>query len=314
MSGGERIIVAVLRGGPDAERAVSLDSGAAVADALRNHDRFDVRDHVIDRPDLDALRTMLDDADVVFPVLHGQWGEGGGLQTLLSELGIPYVGAGPRAARLAMNKAATKSLLGVLGVPTPPAREIGPDDPCDLDPPVVLKPVDDGSSVDLRICRTREEIEAARIVLHPRRGRLLCERYIAGREMTVGVLLDRPLPIIEIVPAVDFYDYDAKYERDDTRYVVNPDLPEPAVRRMVEATLLACRRLSIRDLARADFILDGETAWFLEINTMPGFTSHSLVPMAAEAEGMGMPAICAALVDAAVARRTPASPSTECSA
>jgi D-alanine-D-alanine ligase len=294
--------VLVLKGGPDAEREVSLNSGAEVAAALRRSGRFSVIEEAIHRPSLDDLRAM--GGDVVFPVLHGQWGEGGPLQALLDQLEMPYVGSTPRAAALAMDKFATKQILAADGLPTPPAQVLSPHDRCELDPPLVLKPVDDGSSVDLRICRTREQVEQARAELHPRRGRMLAERYIRGRELTVGIVLDRALPIIEIVPppSATFYDYHAKYHSDETSYVVNPTLPVPIAEQCVGIALHAFRRIGGRDLARVDIMLDERGPWFLEINTMPGFTTHSLVPMAARETGMDMLELCADLVAAALAR------------
>jgi D-alanine-D-alanine ligase len=301
----DRATVLVLRGGPDAERTVSLMSGAAVADALRVLERFRVVDEVIDRPTADGLLTIAQrhEVDVVFPVLHGQWGEGGPLQELLERIALPYVGSAPRAAALAMDKHETKALLARDDVPTPPWCELNADDDCELEPPLVLKPVDDGSSVDLRICRSLDEVRSARAALHPKRGRLLAERYIKGRELTVGIVCGDALPLIEIVPAVEFYDYDAKYERDDTRYVVNPDVPASIADRCRDVALLAFELIGCRDIARVDFIMDQREAWFLEINTMPGFTSHSLVPMAARATGVEMPQLCAKFVDAALDRR-----------
>jgi D-alanine-D-alanine ligase len=305
-------------GGPDAERPVSICSGTEVAAALRATDRFTVIDRTIDQPTGDELSALAAEtrADVIFPVLHGRWGEGGPLQKLLEEIGLPYVGSRPRAASLAMDKLITKSLLADR-VPTPPARQLRAGDPCDLEPPLVIKPVDDGSSVDLRIGHTAAQVDAARRELHPRRGRLMAEAYIRGREITAGILLGEPLPLIEIIPApaVEFYDYEAKYTRDDTRYVLDPELPPGIADRCRQIALRAFRELGCRDVARVDLMIDDRGPWFLEINTMPGFTTHSLVPMAARRVGLDMPALCAKLVDAALARgrtdapgRTPATP------
>ena len=299
--------VLVLMGGPDAEREVSLMSGTAVAEALRDGGRFCVIEQTIDRPGYDELRRMVEstDADVVFPVLHGHWGEGGPLQELLEEIGLPYVGSRPRAARLAMDKLATKAMLAPDAVPTPPSRQLRAEDECDLAPPLMLKPIDDGSSVDMRICLNDSDIAAARAVLHPKRGRLMAERYIDGRELTVGIVCGEALPLIEIIPTVEFYDYEAKYQRDDTRYLIDPDVPDAVKRRCSEIAMLAFRRLGCRDLARVDFMLDADGPWFLEINTMPGFTSHSLVPMAARSIGLDMPALCKKLAETALARGAP---------
>ncbi|MHC4947242.1 MAG: D-alanine--D-alanine ligase family protein [Planctomycetota bacterium] len=299
-AGADRPTVVVLMGGPDAERDVSLMSGREVAAALRRSERFDVREAVVDAPDETELDRL--GGDVVFPVLHGRWGEGGPLQERLERIGRPYVGSGPRASALAMDKLATKTVLAADDVPTPPARQLRPEDPCDLEPPLVLKPVDDGSSVDLRICRDRAELDAARRLLHPRRGRLLAERFIAGRELTVGVVLGAALPVIEIVPATEFYDYEAKYTRDDTRYHLDPPLPDGCADACRRLAGLAYRRLGCRDLARVDFMLDERGPWFLELNTMPGFTTHSLLPMAAAHAGTPMPELCGRIVDEALRR------------
>ncbi len=298
--------VLVLMGGPDAEREVSLMSGRAIAQAIRDTERFRVIEQIINTEDASSLSAMMQDdagnVDVVFPALHGPWGEGGPLQEILTQIGVPYIGSGPRASALAMNKVMTKSLLAGI-VPSPSSRQLMPNDECELDPPVVLKPIDDGSSVDMRICRTVEDIDTARTALHPGRGALLAERFIEGRELTVGIICGEALPLIEIVPAVEFYDYDAKYERDDTRYILNPQVPPEVARQCAMYAIEAFHRLGCRDLARADFMLDDVGPWFLEINTMPGFTSHSLVPMAASHAGMKMPDLCATLIDAALDRR-----------
>ena len=292
-------------GGPDAEREVSINSGTEVANALRQTNRFSVVDRVIDQPNLNEVLSIASaaPAEVVFPVLHGHWGEGGPLQELLEKVGLPYIGAKPQAARRAMDKLITKSLLSN-EVPTPPSRQLMPGDACDLQPPIVLKPVDDGSSVDLRICRTKAEIDKARTHLHAKRGRLMAEQYIQGREITVGILCGEALPIIEIIPSkeVEFYDYEAKYNRDDTRYAINPKLPTGVAEKSTQMALTAFTRLGCRDIGRVDIMVDERGPWFLEINTMPGFTTHSLVPMAARSIGLEMPALCAKLVDTALAR------------
>lgn len=303
-------VIAVLMGGPDAEREVSLASGSEVAAALRASGGFTVVECTIHRPTIFELQSMLTGcrADVVFPVLHGRWGEGGPLQEMLEQLRVPYIGSQPQPASLAMNKMQTKALVSVEGVPTPPAQELEPDTRCSIKPPLVLKPVDDGSSVDLRICRNEAEVADARALLHPRRGRLMAEAYITGREITAGIILDEALPLIEIIPAVEYYDYQAKYTREDTQYVLDPDLPDGITEQCIEMAMIAYRTLGCRDIARVDIMLDGGTGaaggqpWFLEINTMPGFTTHSLVPMASRRRGVEMPELCAQLAQHALNR------------
>ncbi|MBX3354909.1 MAG: D-alanine--D-alanine ligase [Phycisphaeraceae bacterium] len=312
-SGGshESLEVLVLMGGPDAEREVSLKSGAMIASALRRAGRT-VHEQVIERPTLEELRAM--PGGVIFPALHGPWGEGGPLQELLEVDGRPFVGCRAKPARLAMDKLATKMLARRIGVPTPPARELRTGEPCDLEPPLVIKPIDDGSTVDVFICRSADEVADARRRIHASRPRAMAERLIAGREITVGWVLGRVLPVIEIVPAEGFYDYDAKYLRNDTEYVLDPHraeswasmrsrrapLPESVVARASEYAATLLRSLGARHLARVDFMADDAGPWLLEVNTMPGFTDHSLVPKAAAHAGIDFPSLCTMLVDGAV--------------
>jgi D-alanine-D-alanine ligase len=296
--------VLVLKGGPDAEREVSLRSGAMVAAALRRAGA-QVEEITIDRPGLAEIRAM--PGDVVFPVLHGPWGEGGVLQEILEQDGRPYVGCGPDAARLAMDKPASKRAVAEDGVPTPPSQVLRPGDALTLPTPLVLKPCDDGSSVDLRVCATAEDAARARLELHVRRPILLAESFIEGREITIGLLEDRELPLIEVRPKCGLYDYEAKYNRDDTEYRLDPELPPGVAESIRKWARAAWRRLGLRDVARVDFMLDARGAWFLEANTMPGFTDHSLVPKAAAHAGLSMERLVVGLAERAMARRGVAS-------
>jgi D-alanine-D-alanine ligase len=303
-----RTTVLVLGGGPDAEREVSLASARGVAEGLRASGRYEVAERTIDRVTAEQLKSM--PGGVIFPVLHGSYGEGGPLQDLLERDGRSYVGCGGRAARAAMDKMGTKLCAAKVGVPTPEACIVNlKDDACPLPFPVAVKPVHDGSSVGLHICRgpeawsaiVEEMIEDVRA--HPTRVYMV-ERFIAGRELTVGLIDGRALPAIHIMPAEGPYDYDAKYVREDTKYLLDPELPPGVDDRIKAQSAAVCQALGVRHLARADFMLDqGGTAWLLEVNTMPGFTSHSLVPKAAKHAGIEMPELCATLVDLAVRDR-----------
>jgi D-alanine-D-alanine ligase len=293
-----RTKVAVLMGGPDAEHEVSLASGTRVADALEAHGRFEVVRRVVDRPDAATLRSL--DADAVFPVLHGPFGEGGPLQDALEAAGVPYVGSGPMAARRGMDKLESKRLAAGRGVPTPEAIDPAQEPPGRLEPPVVVKPVDEGSSVGVRLCGSAFEVAEACRELAGRR--LMIERLVPGRELTVGIVCGQPLPIVEIVPAEGFYDYEAKYHRDDTRYEVDPPLDPRHAEACRRHALAIWEAVGCRDLARVDFMLDADGPWFLEVNTMPGMTGHSLLPMAADRAGLPMPELCGLLVAAALAR------------
>lgn len=306
--------VVVLGGGPDAERPVSLTSAKFVAAALQASGRFQVTSHTIDRLTLAELKAI--PGDVIVPVLHGLWGEGGPLQELLEDDGRPFVFSGSRAARLAMDKVATKFAAMRLGIPTPPAHILDLRDPtCPIDFPVIIKPVHEGSTIGLYVVNTqadwrramdsiRADLADQRTAALPPRSYMI-EPKIGGarraRELTIGVLGGVALPIIEIIPADGLYDFEAKYTRNDTQYLLDPDLPpgvESSVKDMSERLAL---EIGVRHVARADFMLDQHgKPWLLEINTIPGFTDHSLVPKAARHTGLDMPALCARLVDMAL--------------
>ena len=241
---------------------------------------------------------------MVLPILHGPWGEGGGAQTLLEERGCAYVGCDPVAAKLCMHKDATKHRLVRAGVPTPPSELLLDGAEPTLDPPVVLKPEADGSSIDVAVCRTPEELHAAHFRLKSGNPRLLCERFVGGKELTVGWLLGRALPTIWIKPAGATYDFAAKYDRDDTAYLFDIGEREEIAAAVRDAAERSCTALGVRDLARVDVMLDAAgVPWVLEVNTMPGFTGHSLLPKAAAEAGIAMPELVRSLVEAAAERR-----------
>jgi D-alanine-D-alanine ligase len=297
--------VLVLQGGPDAEREVSLLSAGAITKALRSASRGAVHLETIDRIDLARLRAL--PGDVIFPVLHGQFGEGGPLQDLLEQDGRPFVGCKSRAARAAMDKLYTKFVALRSGVPCGESAVFNPlDTESPVELPLVLKPVHDGSSVGLHLCRDRAAWEAARLAAvedlkkHPARVYSV-ERLITGREITAGVLDGKALPLIEITPADGVYDFQAKYYREDTRYQVEPALPHGMTTMIQNYAVRVATAIGVRHLCRVDFILDRtDTPWLLEVNTMPGFTDHSLVPMAARRTGLEMPDLCWKLVGMAV--------------
>ena len=294
------IQVLVLMGGPDAEREISLRSGAMVAAALREAGEFVVHEAVIDRLTSTQLRELA--GEVIFPVLHGPFGEGGPLQDIMEADGRPYVGSRPRAARLAMDKLASKLFARTAGIRTPPARVLVAGEPCDLQCPVIVKPIDDGSSVGVRRCFDAAQFAAARAELEGTHPRLMAEKLIVGREVTVGILERDLLPMIEILTTQEFYNYEAKYERSDTQYVLDPTLPAEVKAEIAAASQAIYERLGCRDIARVDFMVDDAGAWFIEINSMPGMTDHSLVPKAAAHAGISFSQLCARLVKRSLAR------------
>lgn len=300
--------VMVLAGGPDRERAISEMSGQAVAEALQQagHETL-VRD--INLNDDSALAEFADwSGDCIFPALHGGWGEGGGVQQLLETRGFAYVGSTPRVAELCMDKHRCKLALADREVPTPHWELITPGSKPTLDPPVVVKPLDEGSSIDLSICRTKRDRDKAVRELKHNYARVMVEQFVTGRELTVGIIGREPgeagyeaLPVIQIVPAAEFYDYEAKYFRDDTQYRFDTDVPDDVLAQVQQLAVRCHSELAVRHLSRVDFILDADhQPWFLEINTMPGFTTHSLLPMAARRTGLEMPALVDRLVCLAV--------------
>jgi len=303
------IKVAVLRGGVGREREVSLESGRCIAEALREGG-FDVVASDIRPDDMQVLDRK--DIDIFFIALHGEFGEDGQLQQVLDDRGLTYTGSGPRASRLAFDKMASKRLFAEAGLSVPAVVEFRPDmDPQELerrlrspDERFVVKPVRQGSSVGVHIVETRQEaIEAARQV-YAEFGDCMIELFIRGRELTVGVLGRRTLPIIEIRSETGFYDYHAKYVSDRTQYLFET-VEEESIRASVSRAALACfDALGCRDFARADFILaDDGTPYALEVNTIPGFTSHSLLPKAAARTGLPMKDLCAQIVRRVHARR-----------
>ncbi|MEO0476601.1 MAG: D-alanine--D-alanine ligase [Planctomycetota bacterium] len=296
--------ILVLRGGPDREREVSLNSGGQVAQALRDTGHT-VYERDITPDDLSALSDGKQlGVQVVFPVLHGPWGEGGPLQAILEEAGFAYVGCQEAAARLCMDKWETKQALQESRLPTAEAELINKSDKRRLPAPCVVKALEEGSSYALKICHSDEDADAAVNELFKEHDRLMVERFVTGMELTVGIIEGLPvdgeasdeptaLPPIHIVPAVEFYDYDAKYTRDDTQYKFDIDMDPACIQSVADTAKQVFETLGCRHLARIDFIVDEQFhAHILEANTMPGFTSHSLVPKAAKQMGIAFPDLC----------------------
>jgi len=308
--------VMVLAGGPDREREVSLMSGAEVAAALTvaGHE---VRVMDAGPDDLSALSAFEQwNGDVIFPAMHGPWGEGGPLQNEMEQRGVAYVGCGPDAASLCMDKVATKQVLRAAGVPTPDWEVVEQGKALGLDAPAVVKPTNDGSSVDTWLCHDEDAFGEAVAQAHSKEARFMAERMIVGKELTVGVLdggvmaanqddaqrVGEPIALqpIWIMPAGGTYDYQAKYFRDDTQYEFDIDVPGELLERIKAKAIRAYRLLGCRHLCRVDFLVDDQgCAWVLEVNTMPGFTTHSLLPMAAAEAGLAMPQLTDRLVRAA---------------
>ncbi len=279
--------VAVLLGGRSAEREISLLSGNAVLAALRRR-RVDAHPFDTGRRGLDEL--IAERFDRVFIALHGRYGEDGTIQGALELLGIPYTGSGVMASALAMDKWRSKLLWLATGIPTPAYRLIDADSDLDavvreLGLPIFVKPACEGSSIGVSKAKTVAELGAAYREAAKYDSLVLAEAYIDGQEVQFPIVADRVLPSIRIETPHEFYDYDAKYFADDTRYLC-PGLPAEEERRLAERVMSAFRVLGCRGWGRVDLMLDRDgKPYFLEVNTSPGMTDHSLVPMAARQSG-----------------------------
>jgi len=293
--------ITVLRGGPSSEREVSLVSGRSVADALR------ASGHLVFESDIDPdhLEGLDEPCDVVFPVLHGAFGESGELQEILERRGLPFVGSGAAASRLGMNKQDAKKVWQQAGLPTPRGLLLTPTnfDSAELFAPSVAKPVDGGSSIDVEMCRTSEAAKTACNRLIAKYGQVLLEEFIDGTEITVGILDERPLDPIRISTTHAFYDFAAKYSGTESAHHFDLNLPEAVVEDLKEIARRAHEVIGCRDLSRLDFIVDRQNKPFLlEINTMPGFTPTSLLPDAANHGGITLPQLVDRLVQRAAGR------------
>lgn len=285
--------VTVLAGGPSSEREISLESGQAVAEALRR------RGHTVEVLDVapDNLGALDTPTDVIFPALHGAFGEDGQVQRILESRGVPFVGAGSAASAVAIDKVRTKQEALALGIRTPEFECVTSVERITLSPPVVVKPVNQGSSILIEMVPDTAALDEVVLRLIDGCGTALIERLVRGREITVGILKDAALPPLEIAPARGFYDYDAKYLADNTEYSFNTGLPAAALERMQADSLRLYRAIGCRHLARVDWIVDSEgLAWMLELNTLPGFTSHSLLPKAANQVGISFDELIERLV------------------
>ncbi len=297
--------VAVLFGGIGAERDVSIQSGRCVAEALQQAG-FCVVSADVQPDELDILHDS--SIDVFFPALHGQFGEDGQLQQILEDGSLVYTGSGPTASRLAFDKMASKKLFEQAGVATPRVIEFtaGADirrfgrQLQRFAQKYVVKPIRQGSSVGVSIVSSADEALATAQRTLAEFGNCMIEQFVPGREFTVGVLCGRALPIIEIRTQNSFYNYQAKYVDEGTQFLFD-SIEDPAIAARISRAALDCfDALGCRHFARVDFILSQEAVpYALEVNTIPGFTSHSLLPKAAAKTGLSMSQLCAKIVEAA---------------
>lgn len=291
--------VAVLLGGKSAEREVSLDSGKAVLEALLrsgvNAEGFDPQERSV---------TELVGYDRAFIVLHGRGGEDGQIQGALEWMNVPYTGTGVQGSAIGMDKVKTKQIWQGSDLPTAPYRIISKDSDLtevieSLGLPLIIKPVHEGSSVGMSKVEKAEELAAAigKATVHD--AVVMAEKWITGREYTISFLNGLPLPVIRLQPPADvaFYDYEAKYNRNDVEYGIPCGLSESEEKNLQELCLRAFQAVGASGWGRIDAMLDEQGHfWLLEVNTVPGMTSHSLVPKAAKAVGYSFDELCVAIL------------------
>lgn len=292
--------VAVLLGGKSAEREVSLDSGKAVLEALLrsgvNAEGFDPKERSV---------TELVNYDRAFIVLHGRGGEDGQIQGALEWMNVPYTGTGVQGSAIGMDKVKTKQIWQGSDLPTAPYRIINKDSDLkevidSLGLPLIIKPVHEGSSVGMSKVEKAEDLVAAidKATVHD--AVVMAEKWITGREYTISFLNGLPLPVIRLQPPADvaFYDYEAKYSRNDVEYGIPCGLSESEEKRLQELCLRAFQAVGASGWGRIDAMLDEQgNFWLLEVNTVPGMTSHSLVPKAAKAVGYSFDELCVAILE-----------------
>ena len=311
--------IAVLMGGPSAERSISLKSGQAVVEALTS------RGHRVAPVVLEPMETTAAQlatklhavrAEVAFLALHGTFGEDGTLQTILEQLGMPYTGSGPEASRWAFDKWASRQRFLARDIPVPPTVHLTRDEAQrwqrtldgfhrrEWTQPLVVKPVRQGSSMGVTRVASPTELAHAMDVALQLDDAVLIETWIQGRELTIAMFDEQALPVVEIRTTDTFFDYQAKYHASSTEYLVPAPLDEVVTLRVQQTALAAYRALGCRHFARVDVILSTDgTPVILEVNTIPGLTSRSLLPMAAQACGCGFPELCEHMV--ALALETP---------
>lgn len=281
--------VAVLMGGLSAEREISLLSGNAVLSALQNKG---VNAHGVDVGKNIVKHLLQGNYQKAFIVLHGRGGEDGTMQGLLEIMSLPYTGSGVMASSLAMDKLKTKQIWLAMGLPTPEFCIIDSEDSCKLalkklSLPLIVKPVLEGSSIGMSKVETEGELIPAWEKAQSCGGTVIAESWIEGDEYTAALLDDQVLPMIKLKTTHKFYDYDAKYDADDTQYICPCGLSEPQENKFAELATQAFKAVGAAAWGRVDFMVDENMQpWLIEVNTVPGMTGHSLVPMAAKQAGV----------------------------
>ncbi len=297
-------LIAVLMGGPGYEREVSLASGRSVVKALQdagyNAVPVDVTTKHVDLPEGTA---------VAFNVIHGTFGEDGGLQRVIGGMGVPYTGAGVASSELAFDKVDSKRAFVAANVPTPASEIIKPGEMPKMSLPLVVKPAREGSSVGVHLVHAQENLQAALDDVAKYGEEILIEQLIVGKELTVGVLGDEVFPVVQICPRSGFYDMSNKYPwmagGGGTDYFCPADLSPEVTESVQAAALTAHQSLGIEVYSRVDVLLDEDNQpWVLEANTIPGMTESSLLPKAARAAGIEFAELCVKIIDLSIQKQS----------
>ncbi|MDO8730944.1 MAG: D-alanine--D-alanine ligase [Candidatus Omnitrophota bacterium] len=303
--------IGVLCGGPSREREISLRSGKAVHEALAS---LGLPSILVPLPrEREQIPQEIREADLncAFIALHGAYGEDGTIQALLEEMRLPYTGSPPDACRYGMNKVSSRLKWLAAGLPVPHWKEVDLFNAAavaaEMKFPLVVKPVSEGSSLGMSIVDSAGELQLAVETAASFSAGLMLEEYLPGPELTVGILDDRPLPVIQIVPKRRFYDTIAKYTPGQTEYLVPAPIPPETARAAQELALRAHEALGCRSFSRVDMILTaGRGPVLLELNTIPGMTETSLLPKAAAAAGIPFTELCRQMLNSAWVKREPA--------
>jgi D-alanine-D-alanine ligase len=291
--------IVLLKGGPGSEREVSLRSGASAAQALRSTGA-----HVEEIELTGTEVTIPQGTDIVFNLIHGTFGEDGGLQALLEQQGIAYTGEGSAESRVAFDKILTKQALEKAGVPTPRWEILHRGEPSTLPLPIVIKAPRQGSSVGVHLIHSEEQIAPALADCLLHGDEILVEELVSGRELTIGILGGEALPVVEIRPHEGFYDYTNKYTKGATEYLVPAPLSAAETEAVQQVSLAANRALGLKVYCRVDVLLTASGPTVLEINTIPGMTETSLLPKAAAASGLDFSELCLKIATLSLAARS----------
>jgi D-alanine-D-alanine ligase len=295
--------VAVLMGGTSAEREISIETGSAVFDALC---RLGVDAHVFDTRDRTLLDLVKEEFNRAFIALHGRGGEDGTIQGALQSMGIPYTGSGILGSALAIDKVRSKLIWKSIGLPTPDFIEVRPESdlksvPIDLGFPLIVKPVNEGSSLGVAKVSNKYELLSACKKSFALDNRVLIEKWIVGKEYTAAVLNGKVLPMIALETPRVFYDFEAKYKESSTQYICPVDMEEHKKVKLEKLVKNAFYAIDASGWGRVDFMVDEEdNAWLIELNTVPGMTTHSLVPMSANQAGLSFDELVSSILETSI--------------